>query len=516
MRLPLPSHIRLKHAFIFASCLLFAQQAEGTDLNFSLLSFAFIMISAMSFNAAGGLVYPTGAFVFFNAMLTAIVGISYKVLLGEPGQSNLRTPNLTMLMYCGGMIITGTMASLARKFSPKRPPLSTLATGEEMKYAAIASFVLGAIIQLLSSEEAENGSLLAALRQINVFIVIAVVLATFYQVRKSGGTRSSNWVVWVAALWAFFFGILSTSKERILLGPLCWVGAALAAGHNFTRKQVACLFVAAIIFQVYLVPYSQVSRNYRPDPPSLSGDAQVAWRFLRDPQNTRDTFVENEREVGSSFGSRPHFYDSPQGFFDRLNMLAPDDALTAYTANGGDFEGLLPTYDSLLNIIPHFVWKDKPIVWTGNRYAREIGMISDVNEATGVSFSPAADAYHQVGWYGIFLLLPLVLLFLFVVMEYLGGDVRQSPWALLFSVICAHQAPEGMISGQIYVATYAAFGVVLVALSARYIFPLVGKVLINAERTRVHSTMDFRPVLHPRSLAPASPAPDSTPPDMGT
>ena len=74
-------------------------------------------------------------------------------------------------------------------------------------------------------------------------------------------------------------------------------------------------------------------------------------------------------------------------------------------------------------------------------------MIAEENESTGISFSPTGDAYRQAGFQGVFLILPPVVLLLFIVMDSLSGDVRRSPWGLLFAVSCAHSSSEGMIGG---------------------------------------------------------------------
>jgi len=130
-------------------------------------------------------------------------------------------------------------------------------------------------------------------------------------------------------------------------------------------------------------------------------------------------------------------------------------------------------------------------------------MIGEDNEGTGISFSPIADGYHQVGWYG-FLLLAGVIFVLFMVMDSLSGDVRLAPWGLLFSVVCAHNANEGMITGQINTATDMALGVIVVALLSKYVLPRLAGILTNTERTRVVKTQVFAPLTRQQSQNPPS------------
>lgn len=500
MRVPLPTRIRFKHAAIFATILFVIQQSEGSNFIFSALTAGFILISTVAFNAAGGFIYPSGWFVFFNATLTAIVGLTYKAMLGEPAESHLRAPNLTMLAYCVSMLLTVFVALLTRKLAPRRGLLAGMSFGEDMKKAAFGAFLLGTVILTLSYGAQENGSFLSAVRQINYFTQMGVLLGTYYQVKKSNGRQSSNWIVWASGLSLFIMGgLIGFSKFGALVSVATWLASAIAAGHDFSRKQILAILAFLVVFQMVLVPYSQVGRNLRVDEPTLADDIKTAKYAVSHLAEIRTQFQQDQRET-SSDDSAPHLYDTNQGFFDRLNMLAPDDALIAYTAEGNE-EGLLPTYWSLINLIPHFIWKDKPFYYIGNLYAREIGMIAEDNEGTGISFSPAGDAFHQEGFFGIFLLIPPTLFFLFIVIDSLSGDIRESPWGILLCVLNSHYAPEGMLAGQIYIATYAAAGVVVVALLAKYVLPVISGVLTNSDRTRVRKTVDFKPVLLPRSPA---------------
>ena len=178
----------------------------------------------------------------------------------------------------------------------------------------------------------------AAIRQINFFVQMSILLATFYQVQKTGGRQSTNWVVWTATIWSLFFGVLSFSKQGMLTGPITWFGAAIAAGHNFTRRQIVGAVLAALFFQIYLVPVAQIGRVFRVEQPTISSDLKLAYTYLTSLNATRQSFLLDEKNASEDFGTIPHLYDQRQGFADRLNMLSFDDALVDYTDHG-DYEG---------------------------------------------------------------------------------------------------------------------------------------------------------------------------------
>ena len=499
MRIPLLAEIKLKYAVIFAAVLLLGQQLEGTDLTFSVLCAAYILIFCLAFNAAGGFIYPSGSFVFFNGMLTSIVAITYKVLLGEPGQTHLHAPNTTMLVYCASMILLGLIAALTRRLAPRRGLLAGMGEGDVMRKAAVGCLLLGGLIQVLTFQAQDNGSILSAVRQVNNFTQLAIILGTFYEVKRTGGRASSNWIVWTAGLAIFAFnGLFGFSKQGLLVPGAAWITAAVAAGHRFSRMQLASIVAAGIIFQIYLVPFAQVGKNLREESSTIANDSRTAVTMLGNIGNIRRQYKVSEAEMSEDTDGI-HYYDRSEGFMDRISMLAADDALIAYTQENQE-EGYAPTIWAFANVVPHFLWKDKPYFFTGNLYAREIGMISEENDSTGISFSPESDAFHQLKWLGILLIMPPVIFMLFMVMDSLSGPISDSPWGLLFTVQCAHIASEGMIIGQVWTATYMAFGIIVAALLSKYVLPKFAGILTNTERTRVRMTPVLRPVIFPRSL----------------
>ncbi len=126
------------------------------------------------------------------------------------------------------------------------------------------------------------------------------------------------------------------------------------------------------------------------------------------------------------------------------------------------------------NVVPHFIWPDKPAILTGNVYAHEVGLLAEGDESTGVSFSSTAISYHLLGWFGVFLLAPALWFLLFTVFDSLCGDTRKSPWGLIVLVLYSHAAPEGDINAIIYMIFYSAFGVIFAAVIGAYVTPVVG------------------------------------------
>src|SRR5260370_22702604 len=290
-----------------------------------------------------------------------------------------------------------------------------------------------------------NGSVLSALNQLNRFFPLAIILGVINTIRRSGGRRSINLPVLLAGALAFTFGVLGYSKEGMLAPFAAYLLAAASQRYKMSRSQiVVCILAIVFIFQ-YLVPYAQYGRNFRDE--SGEVNLQTSIDLLSNLGYVREQYLETsagayeERVLG--------YFNTPQGFFDRLQMISIDDSLIHRTEQFGVF-GLMPVVAAFENVVPHFIWKDKPQGVIGTVFAHEVGILAEADETTGASFSSTASAFHLAGWKGVFLLAPVTWFFLFLIFDSLCGDVRKIPWCLLVIVLFAHAPPEGYITTIIY------------------------------------------------------------------
>jgi len=184
-------------------------------------------------------------------------------------------------------------------------------------------------------------------------------------------------------------------------------------------------------------------------------------------------------------------------------MLSMDDALIAHTVHYG-YYGFFPIVYSFENIVPHFLWKDKPQILTGNVYAHEIGILGEEDYSTGVSFSSTTTAFHLIGWPGIFFLAPALWFCLFTIFDSLCGDVRKTPWGLLILVLYAHAGPEGDIGVMVYMCFYTTYGLVFAAVIGTYVMPVLGTLFIGPEGITLRRGAPIRSIpnrLRPRATS---------------
>jgi hypothetical protein len=485
VRLPFPERVSLTPVIVFAIVLCTLQIYQGTAPLFSLCSFLFIIVAAIAFNVAGGITRPSGAYILSFAVLAVIVGLTWKAVVGEPADSNLQAPMVTIEVYLASMCSMLGAVFVSRRLTTKRALLANFVTDQSMQSATMGCLVTGLVLSitltLVPRSAREPGTILSGLLQLNRFLPMAIFLGVIHAIRRSGGTSSISLPVLIAGGVSFALGVLGFSKEGIITPFVCWLVAASSQRYKVSLPQIAGgIFVAFFIFH-YLVPYSQYGRNY--GTASFSSNLDVSLAMLSDLGGVRREYEGIEVEDEQDELVRGYFTNH-QGFFDRLQMIGPDDGLIAFTESG-TVAGLTPIYISFANLIPHFIWKNKPSFNAGNFYAHQMGFLADEDDTTGISFSPAGEAFHLMRWNGVLIVAPLLWIMLFAWFDSLCGDVRKSPWGLLIMVVFAHAAPEGGVGIVIYTMGYGTIALVFAAFAATYLMPIFGEIVAGPSKRTV-------------------------------
>ena len=498
MRLPFPERIPLFYVFVFAALLCTAQLLEGTPALFSLFSFLFIFISAITFNLAGGVTRPSGSYVLAFSLLSVIIGLTWKAILGEPADSHLDVPILTMGIYVCSICAMLAAVYISRKLTTKRALLGTLLKPANEQNATMGCIITGiAIMALDMTVPHGQGSFLSGLHQVDRFLPIAIILGVQHRIRKSGGTQSIDTPILFAIVILFIIGLNGFTKEGMLDPLLCWLVAASSMRYRVSGFQILFGLLVIVFFFYYLVPYSQYGRVFASETSANNLDASVS--LLSSLDNTRSQYLQSTQEESEE--SVAEYFDQPQGFFDRLQMISIDDRLNNVTTNGHVF-GLYPVWADFENTVPHFLWKGKPRIYWQTMFAQEIGgLLPTEDTTTGISFSPAAVGFHLAGWTGVLIVAPILWIMLFTVFDSLCGDVRRAPWGLLIIPLFAHQAPEGGFDGLIYMLGFGAFGLIVIAFAAAYLMPIVGTFALGPESTLLDRASSVRSI--PRRLPTA-------------
>lgn len=472
MKLSLPTHVPTRELLTFLGLLFFVQVLEGTRILTAFEFGAFLFICADAFNAVGGLIYPSGGYIFFFTALTAGVGGLVKTLFAEPLDANVTDAQRTMLVYVACAVSLWVAAKLNARLRAKRPWLMRYQLDHRIRQVALGSALFAqygwAVVPL---------SVVSTFGQINNFFPLAILLLVYARTRQTGGHQSFTLLAFSIWLYAtIFWGILAFSKQGMFAPSVVWAIGALAAGYRASLKQVLIVVVAASAAAAILTPVSQVGRIYQKD----ANANDMAWYLLFHPIETRKRFVESQKANLAS-GTAIHWFNEPEGLLERLTMFPIDDALIQIT-DQGHVLGFAPVVSRLYNVVPRYLLSgEKPVLHWGNTYAHEIGLLGSEDYSTGVSFSPVSDAYHCLRWLGLAVCCPLFLV-MFVVSDSLTGSTRQTIWGTMYTILFAHAAPEGMITTMFSAPTIYAFAIWVAALVATYFLPYVGGLLLPMTR----------------------------------
>lgn len=476
MRLPFPTHIPLPKALLFAAVLFAVQQLEHTEPLFSFLTFTFVVISTFAFNAAGGFSRPSGAYIFWFVTLAGLIGLIWKAVLGEPAQTNLETPDLTIAAYNASVVAMLAGVLLTRRWSRNSKGIGGLLHSEsiDLGQASLGCMAFAVLLIPLSAIlPAGGGSIISIIYRLNLSFPLGIILGILYTIRRTNGRHSLNILTLSAMIFIFVLGLATFSKQGLFTPLVCWLIPACCARYRLRLRHIIGLGTFVFLAFYVLTPLSEVGRAEVPESYDTFQRVMYSVTLMSHPVELR------QRSVGDPIdrtvvGMRGGYFDTNQGLFDRLTMMPIDSGLIAYSERG-HYLGLQPVIDNMENWFPHFILPNKVLPVSGNYYAHEIGGLLAADDfSTGISFSPASELYHWEGWFGFLVLGPLLWGLLFFVSDFISGDLRVYPWGLILVLIFAHVAPEMGIGGAINFVWLGNISVIAAALFCTQIAPILG------------------------------------------
>lgn len=444
MRLIYPTRININHVLIVAVMLLFAQLLDGTDPIFAFLACLTIVLSAITFNILDGLATVSGAFVIFMAIPTFLSLIFIKVITWEPSDKHFTWPLVTITATALGWAGIMVAAALSRKFVARRNIVRFTARDlENLKNTSAGLLVIGLFSQILLTNynTGQNGTIWSILNQLNIFIPMATILATYYEICISGGKRSMNWIVMVSILYVAGFGFIAASKQGMYAPFFSYFLVCGALEYRFRPLQVLLILGWLAFAAGFLFPWAQYARSMTRQS-TLTGTVQATIGLLRDPQTIpamyrwyADSLRNNEDINQVSL-----CYDHPHGLWDRESLICQDDRLIQLTQHTGPVgpDYLIAGFEM---VVPHMIWPGRTNLSLGNLYGRETEQTADNDYTTAVAFAPVGDAFREFGWSGVIVVMPIMYFFTFIFMNSVFGDARESPWGLVLVAYAAAVAP---------------------------------------------------------------------------
>jgi hypothetical protein len=431
-----------------------AQLLMGTSPVFAMGVFYFIMVTAVSFNMAGGMNTFSGSFIAFMSLETIIISQVAKLFYGQAADTNLMTPLTTISVYDAGITCIAFAAFITSKYRRKSPIFNAEKDANRLVGMSIASSIIGIASLLLvglygfdGDLSVKKGDIFGFLNQFGGFVPLGVLLGTAFIIQKSNGTRSARWWTILPMIFLTLDGIALQTKAGIFSPALMWLLVCAAYGYRLNKKQVIGV-VSVAIFAAYIIfPVVQYMRGF-----TRTGDlinrGRLVYEYLAENSllSIRENYIATEqlKEEGSADGY--FYYGTDKGMLDRMSLIETEDAII-YRTEVSMPRGAGPMIDGFLSMIPRVIWTDKAKWEAGsismvNVMGREIGILAPTDETTYISFSIFGSTFFMVGWAWSAALILVVMIPMFLLMDSFYGSVRTNMFALFVVLGNMHGAPE--------------------------------------------------------------------------
>jgi hypothetical protein len=229
-----------------------------------------------------------------------------------------------------------------------------------------------------------------------------------------------------------------------------------------------------LVFAIgFLFPWAQYARSMTRQS-TLTATVQATLDLLKNPATIPAMYqwYADSLKLNEDINQVALCYDHPHGLLDRESLICQDDRLIQVTQHTGPV-GLSYVVDGFEMVIPHVLWPGRVNLYLGNIYGRETDEASQEDFTTEVAFAPIGDAYRELGWSGIVVVMPILYFFTFIFLNGVFGDARESPWGLVLVAYAAMAGPGLLLPVHPQLWGHYVPMILLVMWITRYVAPQV-------------------------------------------
>ena len=475
--LSFPGRLRLDLTLGFALLLMVLQLLTGTSLEFAELTFFAMMFAILAVNLAGGLKTLAGCCFAIIALKVFVVAEVAKVLYGEPGQSKLEEPIVTMGVEALSMAALCLASVACFLFRPKRVLLPPAIDPELLRVVAVLSLVIGtgSFFVAQFTGVTDDGAVWigggsGVLRRISACAPLAIISGTAYTLIISDRRRLFSIYNAIPFCIQFGLGVLFTSKQA-LFDPFFYTAmTGVAFGFRWRSLHLVSGILVILLVLFVLFPFGQVARNYTRGP-TIRDTFHLTIAFLGENLRRPGYLFEQYEEYkqGLEDNDTDRYFNAPNGLLERMSLIKTADTLISASEKKGH-SGWTTLGPGLADLIPR-IFLPRRYINVPNDLAFKAGMIDEENFATCVSFGFAADAFDSFGWAGVATLSFIIGVVLIVVTRLLTGGFDGNIWAIVF--LGAYQvgiaeAPVGGVLGIAYQTVWILAALRMILLLSRF------------------------------------------------
>lgn len=430
-----------------ALLLLLLQLLNGTEPLFALLVFAGLVISWAAVAVLGGWRNLPGFCVAILALKFLLISQVAKVAFGEPGNSNLEVPLISLGALVAGLFAMFVAALVYRLIPTGRPLMAAEWNPDSLRVTALVSLSLG-LTSYLALELAGGiriGGVFGVLKQLLFFQALSIAFGTAWTITQSRGRRLFSWLNGLPFGVQFVMGFVEAGRLKMLEPVLLVLLTAVAYRFRFRAAHFGFAAVAALVAYLFLIPFGALARSEIRDA-DFQRSLSLTGEFLRENFTSLAAWREFYHKYDETLEDTGFsYFDEPNGTLDRLSMIKPMDILVGATLAHGE-SGWETVSHGFKMLPPRFLYPQKPAFGTGTILGLKTGMLSEDDEGTQVSFGFIADAFSAFGWLGVAVIPFLIGLGFFLVYGKLVGGLHGNVWCVVMMAHFQHHFAESGVA----------------------------------------------------------------------
>ena len=451
--------------FVTVALLAVGEIATGTRPFFALFMAGTLICIGITYNVLGG-VSTIGGIAFAGfASCTIVISQFAKVILMEPADKTLESPELTIRVYfvfylcalIGCFVYSRLRVRVLKPLEPKTPAQAQLQYGLSVSIGLVANLVYEVYESSPNPEQRASTAHSLGLA-FSVLLLFSLVLAVQGTIRGKQGRHSFGFKAFVPWFATVFFGFIETSRSHIMLSSVVYIFTCYASGYKFRRKHylaaaAGVAFLAFVVspFEIYARgPMKQLEFRERL-PESVRLVAELPdWSVVKEPSS-----------AGVDSGSREEYFELPGTFvLSRLSAIRADSNMINACA-GGYHYGFTALKMDVQRSLPRFISKNKPDTDGAEFTGRVTGVNADEVENGEFLITAISDSYGAFGWLGVIVVALFAFPSAFILYESMF-DMRQ-PWGIVAAGAFCFQFSQVNLGALLGLAVRAPLAILLMS-----------------------------------------------------
>jgi len=426
---------KIPAVLLFATSALLAvgEVAAGTKLAFAVLMAGTLICIGATYNILDGVSTIGGiAFAAFSSC-TIVISQFAKVILFEPADRPLESPELTIRVYFVFYLCALVGAFIYGRVRFKAPrPLEPETIGQANVQYTI-SLIVGLLASLVyeiyesSSNPGERASTAHSMGlAFSTLLLFSIVLGVQSRIRTTEGLHSFGTKVLIPWIATVFFGFVETSRAHMILPSVVYAFTCYASGYRFRWKHYVAAGLGIAFFSLVISPFEIYARGPMREL-EFSGRLHEGYSLAAALPDW--TVVKEASLGGAESGSREEYYQRTGTFIlSRLSAIRADSNLINACA-GGFHYGFTAIKIDFLHNLPRFLDRNKPDIDGAAYTGRVTGVNPDEVENEENVITSVSDSYGAFGWLGVIVTGLIVFPAVFILYESMF-DIRK-PWGIV-------------------------------------------------------------------------------------